>query len=57
MATKRAARVTKTTARGKRKSEEDKIILYDLVEEITGINRGEYGFDSEEKRLLKCLMI
>ena len=50
MATKRAARMTKTTARGKRKSEEDKIILYDLVEEITGINRGEYGFDSEKKK-------
>lgn len=55
MSTKRAARMTKTTARGYRKSEEGKITLYDLVEEITGVNREEDGFDSERKKVTRML--
>lgn len=55
MTTKRAARMTKTTARGHRKAEEGKITLYDLVEEITGVNREEDGFDSERKKVTRML--
>ena len=51
MAAKRSARMTKTTARGKRKSEEGKITLYDLAEEITDLNREDEGFDSERKKV------
>lgn len=57
MTTKRAARMTKTTARGHRKAEEGKITLYDLVEEITGVNREEDGFDSERKKVTRMLKI
>lgn len=55
MAAKRSASMAKTTARGKRKSEEGKITLYDLVEEITGLNREEEGFDSERKKVTQML--